>query len=123
MSTLIETALAREAAAWRVYKAAHEEANNASAEWARLQLIALSEDEQLEPAVVGLRFTTEYCYDDEGGYFDSLSVALLDAEGDDIDYDSDFEGVGTDAIRRLCGVPDGADEGSITVAEARERSF
>lgn len=121
--TALEDTQQRLTAAWKIHTRAYEEATNAGAELARLLLIKAGEDEQADPRVAGLRFTTEYCYDDEGGYFDSLSVALLDEEESDIDYDGEFESIGPEAIRRLCGVAEGADSGQITVAEAQERSF
>jgi len=104
----------------RAFTDAQEAHLNACTEWARLSLIASA---ALPDGVVGARFSTEYCYDDEGGYFDTVSVSLLDADGEDIDYDSELESCGPEAIRRLCGAPEGADSGQITVAEARERSF
>ena len=119
-SALISAAQERLNAAGRAYREAQEAYLTACAEWARLSLIASAES---DGDVCGARFSTEYCYYDEGGYFDSVSVSLLDAEGEDIDYDAELESCGPEAIRRLCGCPDGAVEGQITVAEARERSF
>lgn len=118
----LEQAQERLTSAWLANQATHDEAVNASAEWARLRLLEISEQDG-DDGPTGLRFSTEYCYDDEGGYFESISVALLDAEGEDIDYDDALESCGPEAIRRLCGCVEGADEGEITVAEARERSF
>jgi hypothetical protein len=116
----ISKALERLNATARAYGEAQEAYLNASAEWARLSLIASAES---DGEVCGARFSTEYCYDDEGGYFDAVSVALVDTDGEDIDYDSELESCGPEAIRRLCGCADGADSGAITLAEARERSF
>lgn len=113
----------REAA--KAYHAAREASLNAGAEAARLHFIALAHDtDEGSIPVAGFRFTTEYCYDDEGGYFDSINVMLVDSNGDDIDYDdSCIEPFGPEVIRRLCGCSEDADQGEITVAEAREKSF
>lgn len=52
----------------------------ARADWARLTLLALAEK---HPGVTGFTFETDWEYDDEGGYFPTVSIFYDGAENED----------------------------------------
>lgn len=121
----LEVAEARMNAAYKSFQYAAENANNAAAEYARLTLLKLSDE---IPGLTGMTFETQYEYDDEGGYFRSLSCYPTFANDEEADYDNyDFidlmNGFGAEPICVLCGVHTDADAGEITIEQIRERRF
>lgn len=128
MSTAeIDTARQRMGSAFQACRYATEKANQAAAEVARLTLLKLAGEME---RLTGFRFESEYQYDDEGGYFRSVTVYPA-FEGDEPDYDSDYpyefedemNSFGSEAIAVLCGLPPEADNGQITIKEAKTRRF
>lgn len=60
----------------------------ARADWARLSLLKLAEE---HPGVLGFSFSTEWEYDDEGGYFPVANIyAEYDPDSDQGDIDDDL---------------------------------
>lgn len=103
---------------------AQKELYKALAEQARLELLnQATEDER----IVGLTFTTEYEYDDEGGYFrsDTVYPVVNDTDYADFDYEFGdlFQQYGHEALCVLCGVDTESFAGEITIEQARERRF
>lgn len=123
---ILKVAEARMEEAWKAFRYASENANNAAAEVARLTLLKLSDE---IPGLTGMTFETQYEYDDEGGYFRTLSCYPTFADDDaEADYDQyDFldtmNGFGAEPICVLCGVHTDADAGEITIEQARDRRF
>lgn len=125
--TEIERARERSAAAHKELSAAMEASRQADAEHLRLAFLAIVDE--FPSKIKGLSFDSEYCYDDEGGYFISDSVYPLEGEctaeveGWDPYVLEDLNGWGHEALCVLCGVHTESFAGQITVAEARERRF
>lgn len=130
MSTVMDEARARAIELDKVWREAQANARNAWAELARLDLLRLAEE---EPAIKGMRFESNYEYDDEGGYFMSVNAYPLsdfddpDVVADDPDPDyvlaETFEQYGHEVLCVLCGVSEDSWEGQVTIVEAKERSF
>jgi len=129
MSTIMDAARERAIELDGVWREARTNAFNAWAELARLDLLRVAEE---KPAITGLRFEAHYEYDDEGGYYMSVTAYPLGADDPDLDEDDldphyefaeTFEQYGHEILCVLCGLTEEASEGQITVAEARERSF
>ena len=122
----LEAAEERANAATKAFQEATTAVNNAWAEHARLTLLKLSEE---HPELQGLSFETSYEYDDEGGYYASVSVYplidgdILEIGWNDYELEDEFSGYGHDVIATLCGVHTEQMSGQITLVEARERSF
>lgn len=111
--------------AWKAYQYASDNAQKATAEVARLTLLKLAGE---NPGMDGMTFETEYEYDDEGGYFRTLSCYPTFEEDQDYDYDdlefNDLMNTFTpESICVLCDVPSDETTGQITVVQARERRF
>lgn len=123
---ILHAAEARMNEAYKTFQYAAENANNAAAEVARLNLLKLADE---IPGLTGMTFETNYEYDDEGGYFRSLSCYPTFADDDkEADYDQyDFldtmNGFGAEPICVLCGVHTDSDAGEITMEQVRERRF
>ena len=123
--TELSIAVERMNAAYKAYQYASDGANQAAAEVARLELLRLSGE---IPGMTGMTFETQYEYDDEGGYFRSLSCYPTFASDSEADFDQyDFidamNGFGAEPICVLCDVPTDSDQGEITLAQAEERRF
>lgn len=119
-------AVERMNAAYKAYQYASDNATNAAAEAARLQLLGLADE---IPGLTGMTFETQYEYDDEGGYFRTISCYPTFASDDkEADYDQYYfidlmQGYGAEPICVLCGVFTDAVQGEITLEQARERRF
>ena len=130
MSAIMDEARERALELDKVWREAQTKALNAWAELARLDLIRLAEE---NPLIEGMTFESSFEYDDEGGYYRSVNPYPLTSSGEegavyaDVDPDWDFHDTfyqyGHEVLCILCGVDEDADSGSITIAEARERSF
>jgi hypothetical protein len=112
-------------AAYQAFQYASDNANKAAAEVARLELLRLAGE---IPGMTGMTFETEYEYDDEGGYFRTLSCYPTFASDSEADFDQyDFidamNGFGAEPICVLCDVHTDSAEGEITIEQARERRF
>lgn len=122
----IEQAVERMNAAYKAYQSASDGANQAAAEVARLELLRLSGQ---IPGMTGMTFESDYEYNDEGGYFRTISCYPTFAEGvENADFEQwDFidvmNGFGAEPICVLCDVLTDSDQGEITLAQAEERRF
>lgn len=122
---ILEVARARMNEAYKSYQYASDNATNAEAEVARLTLLKLSDE---IPGLDGMTFETQYEYDDEGGYFRTLSCYPTFEDDQDYDYD-EYEFIDLmnsftpGSICALCGVPEDASVGQITLVQARDRRF
>lgn len=111
----------------RAYKEAELLLHRALAEQARLALLEFVDS---NPAIKGLRFESEYEYDDEGGYFLNDSIYPLVADDQtEIEVDPDYEfydemqHYGHAALALLCDVPTDSYSGEVTIEQARDRRF
>jgi hypothetical protein len=100
---------------------ASQNAAAAAAEWARLALLEVVDQ---YPQVVRFTFGVGYEYDDEGGYFPSVSIYPEYADGDhNFEVEDEMieieNSLDPDAVAILAG----PDLGPRTIAELREVSF
>ena len=111
--------------AWSAFMEARKVAYIASAEamrhWLREEVDDVKTNHGID--VVGLRFSTEFVYNDEGGYFESVSVALLDGEEGDIDYSDVLESYGPEVVRVFFGCSPEEESGTMTLEEAEKVVF
>lgn len=78
----------------------------AEVEWGRLKLLEIADR---DPSVTAFSWSIEYCYDDEGGYFESASASVV--TNDEIESPEDVYSedevidlnLGVELIRALCG--------------------
>ena len=123
---ILQAAESRMNEAYKTLQYASDNANKAAAEVARLTLLKLADE---IPGLTGMTFETNYEYDDEGGYFRSLSCyPTFDDEDMEADYDQyEFmdlmNGCGAEPICVLCEAHTDADTGEITIKQAQERRF
>lgn len=126
MSTVeMDAARERSNSAYKALQYASDNANKAAAECARLELLRLAGQ---IPGMNGMTFETSYEYDDEGGYFRTISCYPTFEAGEPADYDQyEFidlmNGYGPEPICVLCGMYSDADQGEITIEQAKERRF
>lgn len=125
--SVVELAHKRMTVTYETSRVAQEEAVKAEAEYLRLCLLGYAET---NPSVAGLSYQCEYQYDDEGGYFRTISFYPLVTDGDgyfegdfDMDFADEWGGFTPESVCLLCGDKSDAWEGQVTLAEARERSF
>lgn len=124
----VRAAAARERSrlAYEAFKVAQEAHFMALAEEARVQFLILVKD---NPQIRGFSFETESVYNDEGGYDDSVTVYVALGEDQEAGTDEYWDlhdtmsGFGREPLGILCGRNSEAYEGSITLAEAKERRF
>ena len=111
------------------YESARHEQACALSELLRLELLKFSEE---HPEVKGLAFETEWCYDDEGGYFMADTVYpltdgepgfLAEMDEDPYEFSDAMHGFGHTALTMLCGLFPDDTEGQVTVEQAREMRF
>ena len=116
---ILEVARGRMNEAYKSFQYASDNATKAEAEVARLTLLKLAGEIK---GLDGMTFETQYEYDDEGGYFRTLSCYPTFEEDEDYDYD-EYEfidlmnGFTPEAICRLCDVP-----GDSSIGPARPHS-
>ena len=124
--TELSIAVERMNAAYKAYQYASDGANQAAAEVARLELLRLSGE---IPGMTGMTFESDYEYNDEGGYFRTISCYPTFAEDAEIadfehwDFIDAMNGFGAEPICVLCDVSTDSGQGEITLAQARERRF
>ena len=122
---ILEVARSRMNEAWKAYQYAFDNAHKAEAEVARLTLLKLADETK---GMDGMTFETQYEYDDEGGYFRTLSCYPTFEDDQDGDYD-EYEfldvmnGFTPEAICLLCEVSTDSSVGQITLPQAKERRF
>ena len=118
-----EVAKGRMNEAWKLFEYARDNAHQAEAEVARLTLLELADQ---IPGMDGMTFETQYEYDDEGGYFRTISCYPTGDGTEDYDgyeFLDLMNGFTPAAICVLCGTPTDADAGEITMEQIRERRF
>ena len=101
---ILKVAEARMNEAYNAFRYASDNAHNAEAEVARLTLLKFADE---IPGLDGMTFETQYEYDDEGGYFRTISCYPTFEEDKDYDYDeNDFidlmNGFTAESICVLC---------------------
>jgi hypothetical protein len=131
----VAEALQRCEALWKLASSATTTAALAEAEWLRLKVLELADT---HPGLRAISLTTESVYDDEGGYYDTVSTgATVDAEapGQEQAYEDDGdpeEALMEDQITPECaqaiagalGLEDDGDGGiEVTVAQLRGTRF
>lgn len=122
---ILKVAEGRMNEAYKAFQYASDNAHKAEAEVARLNLLKLADEIK---GMDGMTFETQYEYDDEGGYFRTLSCYPTFEEDEDVDYDQyeffDLMNSFTpEAICLLCEVPGDSTVGQVTLVQARERRF
>jgi len=107
---------------WQHFRVAEENAFKATAEVARLSFLRFVD---ANPEVTEMVIDVEFNYDDEGGYYRSVSCYTGVQEIDDgYDFYEEMSSFRPEALCILCGLaPDWTGDGKITVQEARERRF
>lgn len=116
----LQAATERMMEAYKVYDKAQQNAWTSEAEVARLRILDLAEQ---IPGMNGMTFECQYEYDDEGGYFRTISCYPT-FEDEAADYDQyDFydyvNAFNAEAICILCGVPTDAYAGETTLEALR----
>lgn len=124
VSPLLTVAIARMTEAYKAYDYAQMNAWTAEAEVARLRLLDLAEQ---IPGMNGMTFECQYEYDDEGGYFRTISCYPTYETDDPVEDPYDFydhmNGFNGEAICILCGVPTDSYAGEVSLDALREGRF